>query len=153
MSKSHRLCRNNPFVPYRARAARNPCILQYPYNISTAKDIIYSISSDLDRMRLCPGCHLYVTGAPSAELAHGEVPPGVKCNLPHHPSPCPWVDRNGQPCTYQHPPPAPPSGSLPPLPLSPAASQAPTISQATGGAPAGDQTLLQQLEELREKEE
>ena len=105
-------------------------------------------------MRLCPGCHRYVTSAPSPDLGHGEVSPGVKCNLPHHPHPCPWLDCHDQPCTYQHPPPAPPSVSLPPLPLSPAASQALTYSQATGDAPAGDQTLLQQLEELRrEKEE
>ena len=153
MPRTHALCRNNPLIPYRARAGDKSCVLEYPYSLQTAKQIIYSLQEDFNKMRLCPGCHRYVTSAPSPDLGHGEVSPGVKCNLPHHPHPCPWLDRHGQPCTYRHSPPAPPPGSLPPLPLSPAASQAPTISQATGGAPAGDQTLLQQLEELREKEE
>ena len=155
MPRTHALCRNNALIPYRARPGREFCLLEYPYSLQTAKEIIYSVKEDLNsRMRLCPGCHRYVTLAPSPDLGHGEVQPGVKCNLPHHPSPCPWQDRHGQPCTYQHPRPAPPPvSSLPPLPLSPAASLAPTYSQATGGAPAGDQTLLQQLEELRREKE
>ena len=140
MPETHALCRNNPLIPYRARPGQELCLLEYPYDLQTAKKIVYSLKKEVDRrMRLCSVCHRYLTltGAPTNALGHGEVAPGEKCTLPHHPSPCPWVDRLGQPCTYQHPPPAPPPGSLPPLPLSPAASQSHPYSQATGGAPAG----------------
>ena len=105
-------------------------------------------------VRHCSVCHHYVTGSPTSELSHGDVQPEPGCNLLHHPSPCPWVSRNGVPCTHHHTI-APPPSSLPPLPGSPAASlPSTTISQAMGGAPQGDLTLLQQIEQLRrEKEE
>ena len=161
MPPTHRLCRNNPYIPYRARPGPDECILEYPYSLETAKSIFNSLSTEVNKlstevykMRQCSVCHRWVTGAPSPDVGHGDVAPGPRCTLLHHPAPCPWVGDKGQLCTYKHPLPAPTPVSLPPLPLSPAASVSATYSQAVGGAPAGDLTLLQQLEDMRrEKEE
>ena len=145
MPKTHRLCRNNPLIPFAARPGSEPCVLVYPSDLSTAKHILLSISKTM--VRQCATCHRFITGAPSPELGHEDGIAGPNCVLPHHPLPCPWVDRNGQPCSQLQLP------SVLPL-ATQAASHTSTSSEAQGGAPGGDQTVLQQLEAMRrEKEE
>ena len=112
MPTTHRLCRNNPLIPYAARPGSGPCVLHYPRDIKAAREIIYSISNFDNMVRLCSECHCYITGAPHPDVAHRDVPAGPGCGLPHHPAPCPWVDRNGRPCQHHAAP-------LPPLPESP----------------------------------
>ena len=150
MSNTHALCRNNPLIPYRARPGRDPCVLKYPEDLASAKVILRSISK-FDKMRQCSVCHLYVTGAPQAHLSHGAAPAGPGCTLPHHPSPCPWVDdRTGRPCQYVHAPPVPPLVSLTATTSASLLSPPVTISETqVGGADSiPDQTaLLRRLEE------
>ena len=103
-------------------------------------------------MRQCISSHRFLTGAPSLDLGHGDVPGGPECTLPHHPSPCPWVGPRGQPCPYI------PPAVLPPPPVSApsnsATSSVPTTSTVSiSETPSGDH-LLQELHRLRrEKEE
>ena len=145
MSEDQNLCKNNPFVPHRARPGRGgPCVLIYPHSKEAAKQVIRSISTKMGRQ--CISCHRYVTSPPQVNLHHRDGPPGPECRLPHHPAPCSWIGPKGQPCPYVHPPPAPPPSSLPPLPLSPPVT--------TSEASPEQLLLMRQLEQLRrEKEE
>ena len=152
MVNSHPLCRNNPFVPYKARPGPRPCVLQYPESLETAVSIIRSISNTEDMVRQCISCHRYLTGAPRPDLGHGDAPSGPECSLPHHPSPCPWVGPRGQPCPY-----IPPS-ALPPPPVSApsasASSTAPvTTTVSNTETPSGEHLLLQELQQLRRERE
>ena len=139
MPHQRNLCKNNPLIPYRARPGRGPCVLTYPYNLETAKQVILNISTEMGRQ--CISCHRYITSPPQANLHHHGGPPGPECSLPHHPAPCSWIGPRGQPCPYVHPPPVTTS-PLPPLPLSPPAPST-----------QGDLLLMQQLEQLRREKE
>ena len=82
-------------------------------------------------VRQCVGCHRFVMGAASPDVAHGDVQPGANCGLPHHPLPCPWVGKNGEGCTFQpqlihRPPPLQPPVSEG---LQPPVSRGATFSQ------------------------
>ena len=113
MPKQHRLCRNNPLIPFAARPGSGDCVLHYPNSIEAAREIIDSISNFDNMVRQCVKCHKFITGAPHPDVAHGDAPAGPECSLDHHPLSCPWVDRHGQPCQFL------PLASLPPLPISP----------------------------------
>ena len=153
MVKTHPLCRNNPFIPYRARPGQGHCVLEYPENLVTAREIILSIASEI-MGRQCISCHRFITSPPRPELGHGDAPSGPECSLPHHPSPCPWVGPRGQPCPYISPPAVQqtPPVSAPPISVSSSASVTSTVT--TTETPSGDNLLLQELQQLRrEKEE
>ena len=147
MSKIDFLCKHNPLIPWRARPGRGPCVLHYPYDLATAKDILQSISNLDGMVRQCVSCHKFVTGAPHPDVGHQDGPAGPECNLPHHPPPCPWVnDRTGQPCSYI-PPSAPSLSST----VSPSVSTAPvTITETPVG---GVLSLPEQMAQLRRERE
>ena len=55
-------------------------------------------------MRQCVKCHRYVTSPPRPDLDHQAGAPGKNCLLPHHPSPCSYIDqKTGNPCDYIYP--------------------------------------------------
>ena len=55
-------------------------------------------------MRQCVTCHQYVTSSPRPDLDHQAGAPGKNCTLPHHPSPCSYVDPDsGRKCDYVYP--------------------------------------------------
>ena len=122
MSTSDRELRHNPLIPYwgaqpgrgyqtpRAQPSRGFHILEYPYSLEAAKQILLSIPSTGNTMvRRCTNCHRYITGSPVQALDHKDVPSGDRCTLPHHPLPCDWVGECGQVCSY-----VPPLLALPP---------------------------------------
>ena len=139
MSNSHRLVRNNPYLPYCCPVpGRGYYYLQYPHTLRAAKVLLNSLSSPVPEviMRQCQVCHRFITGANSPDVDHHACPPGRgNCDLPHHPQPCPFVDDRGAPCDH--------------VPLSPT----PPHTSASESR-SEERTLLQQIETLRrEKEE
>ena len=62
------------------------------YQLSTPTSVIMAV-------KRCSRCHRYISGAPSAELKHtGDF--GADCKGEHHPSPCNYVGKENQPCSY-----------------------------------------------------
>ena len=99
---SHHLVRNNPLLPYSCNIpGKGLYLLQYPHSLPEARKIILELPpSSSNRMRQCITCHRFVTGAVDASVDHSEGASGPLCALSHHPNPCPFFDRHGNPCQY-----------------------------------------------------
>ena len=47
----------------------------------------------------CSKCHRYKKNSPSPDISHAGSAAESKCKLDHHPTPCDFLDEDGNPCT------------------------------------------------------
>ena len=150
MSATHHLVRNNALLPYSCNIpGKGLYLLQYPHSLDKAKQIILELlSSSSQKMCQCVTCHWFITGAPDPSCDHTEGASGPLCVLPHHPPPCPRVDKHGNPCTYH---------AIAESAAAALAAHVPDSAPGPGsshGTPEDVTLLRQQLEDLqRERDE